>query len=226
MKMLKAAACVVTGAGLSFSALAYEAGDWIVRAGVTQVAPDASSSAVSVNGDNGTALGANSGVDVDDNEQLGLNIQYMMSKQWGVELLAATPFKHKVNGTGDIAGLDVGEGKQLPPTLSVVYYVDTGSAFMPYLGAGINYTVLFDAEPSDSLKSALGATKMKMDDSIGLAVQVGVDYKVNKQWLVNASVRKIDIETDATISLSNGDRIDVNVDIDPYVYTLSVGYVF
>ncbi|MDF1691288.1 MAG: outer membrane beta-barrel protein [Zhongshania sp.] len=226
MKKIGASACLVVGVGLSCSVFAYEAGDWIVRAGVTQVAPDESSSVVSVNGDNGAALGTQSGVSVDTNEQLGLNIQYMLSKQLGIELLAATPFKHKISGSGDLAGLDIGETKQLPPTLSAVYYFDTHSALMPYLGAGINYTAFFDEKPSATLKSALGANKMDLDNSFGFAVQVGVDYKINNQWLVNASVRKIDIETDAAIDLNNGDKVDVNVDIDPFVYTLSVGYVF
>ncbi len=226
MQALKTAAYLATGLGLSFSALAYDAGDWIVRAGVTQVSPDESSSVVSVNGDGGAALGANSGVNVDSNSQLGLNIQYMLTKQWGIELLAATPFKHDIGGTGDIGGLDVGETKHLPPTLSAVYYFDTNSAVMPYLGVGVNYTVFFDEEPSDTLKSALNATDMSLDNSFGLAAQAGLDYQINDQWLINASVRWIDIETDATIDLSSGDQVTVNVDIDPFVYTLSVGYRF
>ncbi len=226
MKALKTAVYIATGLGLSCSALAYDAGDWVVRAGITQVSPDESSSVVSLDGDGGTALGTNSGVNVDSNSQLGLNIQYMLTKQWGIELLAATPFKHDIGGTGDLAGVAIGETKHLPPTLSAVYYFDTNSAVMPYVGLGLNYTLFFEDKPSDTMKAAFGATDLSLDNSLGLAAQAGLDYQLNDQWLVNASIRWINIETDATIDLESGSQVTTSVDIDPFVYTLSVGYRF
>ncbi len=217
---------LISGIGLSFSALAYEAGDWVVRAGVTQVSPDESSSVVSLDNDGGAFFGTTSGVSVDNNAQLGLNIQYMLSPSLGIELLAATPFKHDIDGSGSISGVPVGDTKHLPPTLSANYYFNTGSAFMPYVGAGLNYTVFFDENVSGALKDGFGANNLKLDNSFGLAAQAGFDYKLNDNWLVNASVRWISIETDATISLDGGSEVTTSVDIDPFVYTLSVGYAF
>ncbi|MFP3541722.1 OmpW/AlkL family protein, partial [Pseudomonas sp. SIMBA_044] len=74
---------------------------------------------------------------------------YMIDAHWGIELLAATPFEHevKLKGTslGSAANGKLGTLKHLPPTLSVVYYpLDSKSDFQPYLGAGINYTVIYD----------------------------------------------------------------------------------
>ena len=49
----------------------------------------------------------------------------MFSSHWGIELLAATPFSHdvKLKGTSvNAANGKLGSLKQLPPTLSVVYY--------------------------------------------------------------------------------------------------------
>jgi len=57
-------------------------------------------------------------------------------------------------------------------------------------------------------------------------LQAGFDYHLNDQWLVNASVRWIDIDTEAEIKFDNGAKINADVDIDPYVYTVSVGYKF
>ena len=55
---------------------------------------------------------------------------------------------------------------------------------------------------------------------------MGFDYHLNEDWLVNASVRWIDIDSTATIKFDNGSEIESDVEIDPYVYTLSVGYKF
>jgi len=210
-----ALAAAVTCAMTSTSVIAYEAGDIVVRGGVTQVAADASSSTVAVDG--GAVNGAH--VDVDDATQLGLTLGYMYSDRLGVELLLATPFKHRVSGTGVLDGVDVAEVEQLPPTLSVIYYFNEKAAFKPYVGAGINYTTFF----SEESKIGGGAD---LDDSFGLALQVGADYQINKNLHVNASVRWIDIETDATLTGTDLGRVTTSVDIDPMVYSVMLGYSF
>ena len=67
---------------------------------------------------------------------------------------------------------------------------------------------------------------MKLDDSIGPSLQVGADYHVTGQWLINASVRWIDIDTEAKIKFREGTRLTSDIEVDPMVYTLSVGYKF
>jgi outer membrane protein len=52
-----------------------------------------------------------------------------------------------------------------------------------------------------------------------------MDYLLDKNWLINASARWIDIDTEASFDL-NGDQGTVDVTIDPMVYTLSIGYRF
>jgi len=197
--------------------LAYETGDWIVRMGATNVSPDESSSNVVVGGNN---LGL--GVNVGDNTQLGLNIGYFFAPRWSVELLAATPFEHDL-------GLEtqgsLGSTKHLPPSLTANYYLaDPSAVLQPYLGAGLNYTIFFDEGFTGANRNA-GFSDLDLDSSIGLTAQFGADYMINNHWHVNASVRWIDIDTDASFSL-NGARGSVGVDIDPLVYTISVGYKF
>lgn len=211
LTLTAAVVCAMTSSHL----MAYEAGDIVVRGGVTQVAADASSSTVASNGS--PVSGAH--VDVDDATQLGLTLGYMYSSRVGVELLLATPFKHRVSGEGALAGVDVAEVEQLPPTLSVLYYFNEQAAFKPYVGAGINYTMFF----SEESKIGGGAD---LDDSFGLALQVGADYQINENLHVNASVRWIDIDTDATLSDTALGRVTTSVDIDPMVYSVMLGYSF
>ena len=203
-------------------AQAHQAGDWIVRAGVAQVAPDDDSSELS------TSAGAlaGTGVGVDNASALGLTVAYMLTDQIGVELLAATPFKHDLKLQG-VAGLDnLGSVEQLPPTLSLQYYLlSPGSALRPYVGVGLNYTTFFNEDVSGAAKGALGARNLKLDDSVGLAAQVGVDWQLSDRWLLNAAVWRIDIDTTATLDSALG-RVKVDVDIDPWVYMVGLGYKF
>lgn len=214
-------AICLTLAALSPLASAHQEGDWIVRGGLTTVAPDESSSNIIAGGtDLGVAL------TVDNNTQLGINVAYFVTNNINIELLAATPFKHDVNfsvsdplGTGN----QLGEVTHLPPSLTANYYFnDASSAFQPYIGAGINYTIFFDEEFT-STNEGLGFSDLDLDASFGVTAQVGFDYMVDKNWFVNASVRYIDISTDATFTLDNA---ALGADIDPSVYTVSVGYKF
>lgn len=201
----------------SGAALAYEKGDWIVRGGITLVAPDDSSNNVNVGGSD---LGI--GVNVDSNAQLGLNILYFYSPQVAVELLAATPFSHDI-GLNTVGAL--GSTKHLPPTLSVNYYfADPSAKFQPYVGAGLNYTIFFD-EDFTAANSEAGFSDLELDDSVGLAAQVGFDYIIDDKWSINTSIRWIDIDTEASFDL-NGTAGNVDVEIDPLVYSVMFGYRF
>ncbi|QQX78924.1 outer membrane protein OmpW [Shewanella sp. KX20019] len=197
--------------GFTSSALAHQAGDIIVRAGVAVVAPNESSPIVADVAE----------FSVSNNTQLGLNFGYMLTDNIGIELLAATPFSHDISlGTlGKIA-----ETKQLPPTLVVQYYFgDAQSKLRPYIGLGVNYTNFYDNKFTDDLDGAL--TDLSMSSSVGLAGQVGVDYQINKNWLVNASVWYAQISSDVKFNLGDVAQ-KVETDINPWVYMVSVGYTF
>ena len=207
---------------LTSPTIAHEEGTWIVRAGAALVAPDESSSRVST-----TSTGAIPGtrIGVDNDTQLGLNIAYMVTDNIGIELLAATPFEHDLSASS--LGLsNFGSVKHLPPTLSAQYYFGQAqSTVRPYVGAGINYTIFFEESLSPATKTALGASNLELDNSLGLALQAGVDVKLDERWFLNAVVWKIDIDTEATLDTALG-KASVDVAIDPWVYMLSVGYTF
>ena len=209
-------------------AQAHQAGDIIVRAGAVTVDPHENSDDIWV-GALGTKV-AGSKATLDSDTQLGLNFAYMLTDHVGIELLAATPFNHNVGVKGmpgTFAGLNgkLGELKHLPPTLSVVYYpLDAKSTFQPYVGAGINYTWFFDTKLSSSAEDK-GFSGLDMQDSWGLAAQVGMDYMLTDNIMINAQLRYIDIETTGTTNYG-GDKVKVDVDVDPWVYMVGLGYKF
>ena len=204
-------------------AQAHQAGDVIVRAGAITVDPREDSGEVKAGG---TAF-TGSQATLNSDTQLGLNFAYMVTDKVGIELLAATPFSHDVGVKGVARGIDgkLGSLKHLPPTLSVVYYpLDSKSAFKPYVGAGINYTWFFDDKLSSEAEGN-GFSGLDMKDSWGLAFQVGADYMLTDSLMINAQVRYIDIDTTGTTHLGPT-KVKVDVDVDPMVYMVGLGYKF
>jgi outer membrane protein len=199
------------------AAQAFEAGDFVVRGGAVHVAPDDSSDKINVIsfGNTGTEAA------VDSNTQLGLRATYMFTDSLGLGLLAATPFKHNITAKGGaLPGMginDLGETKHLPPTLTLQYYpMASGSALQPYAGVGVNYTTFFDEQTDLD-------GELKLDDSVGAAVEVGVDYMLNDNFGLNAAVWYADIETEAEVE---GVTEKFDVQIDPMVYMVGFSYKF
>jgi len=209
------------------AAHAHQAGDFIVRAGAATVDPHEDSGNLKLDG----AKVSGTKATVDSDTQLGLAFAYMVTDHVGIELLAATPFQHQVNVKGLGPALDgkLADIKHLPPTLSVQYYpMDAGSKFQPYAGIGINYTLFFN-EDLTSQRKAEGFSNMKMKNSVGLAGQLGMDYMLTDNLLFNASVWYVDINTEAKIdgpSALGVGQTKVDVDIDPWVYMVGIGYKF
>ena len=199
----------VLGLSLSGLAAAAESGDWMVRAGASFVAPKS---------DNGTLALDRLGeippadIEVDDGTSFTFTVSYFFTQNWAVELLAAYPFNHDFDI--DDVGLE-GEVDHLPPTLSVQYHFPMSATVKPYVGLGVNWTMFFDEDLNAPLD-------VDLDDSVGLAGQVGVDIALNDAWSVNFDLRYIDIASDVEV-----EGIDVGeVEIDPWVFGINVGYTF
>lgn len=201
MKISKGAA-IVAAALLPLAGANAQENDsaWLLRFGVTTVSPKSNNSAI---------------VSVDDGTQLTVNATYFFKPNWGFEILAAIPFEHDlrlVNGT------PIGDTQHLPPTFSLQYHFIPDGKARPYLGLGLNYTTFM----SESLAGPLAGSDLKLDDSTGLAFQVGIDFPINDRWLINLDARSIDIETDAKL---NGAFL-TKVAIDPTTFGVNIGYRF
>ncbi|MDF2179028.1 outer membrane beta-barrel protein [Aliiglaciecola sp. CAU 1673] len=176
---------------------------------------------------------------VDSNTQLGLTFDYDIDANWTIELIAATPFSHDIslNSTvGAVNGLAVGETKHLPPTLLAQYhFMGQDSAFRPFVGLGLNYTLFFSEDIDPALKNVLVATgaattsddvSLHLDDSFGLAAQAGFNYRINNTWGVHAMVMWADIDSDAEVRVNGTNVQAIDVKIDPLVAMIGARYRF
>ena len=200
---IKALLSTLVFISVSFSGtvMAVEKGDMLLRAGYTNVSPKSNNHAV---------------VTVDSGSSLGISFAYMMTSNLSLEVLGAYPFEHDIKLEGD--GSKVASTKHLPPTVSLQYHFMPTNPFKPYVGAGVNYTTFFSTKTT----GALEGTNLSLGDSWGLAGEIGADIMLNENWLLNLSARYIDIETKAKL---NGDSLGT-VEIDPWVYSIFLGYKF
>ena len=58
-----------------------------------------------------------------------------------------------------------------------------------------------------------------------MAGQVGLGYLINRDWLINASVWYMDIDTDVRFK-AGGQQQSINTRLDPWVFMFSAGYRF
>ena len=140
-----------------------------------------------------------------------LDISYFFTPHIAAELVLTVPQKHRVY----LNGTDIGSFKHLPPTLTLQYHFTPHSTISPYVGAGVNYTRI------SGVSLANGAVTLE-NDSVGFALQAGVDYKLDKNWSLNFDVKKVQIRSDV---YQNGARIS-QVKIDPLLVGVGVGYRF
>lgn len=226
---------ILLGVVFATPALAHEAGQWILRGGVGVVMPKDNNlvlPTISL-----APLTIDATVQVDDGTSMTLTGTYMFTENWAFDILVAWPFKHDIDLDATIDdGIDVisgtvpfGEVKHLPPTFSVQYHFSPDANFQPFVGLGLNYTT-FSGEKLDQDVIDAGILNFSLDDSFGVAAQVGADWLLSGQWLINFDVRWIQIESDLTATVDDGTGPVSGelgtVKIDPWVFAVNVGYRF
>jgi outer membrane protein len=175
---------------------------WQVRARAVNISPENKSDAF--------ATVAADSITVSDKTIPEIDISYYFTPNVSAELILTYPQKHDVM----LNGTTIGSFKHLPPTLTAKYHFTPDAKFSPYLGAGLNYTRISNVELPGNLDLSR--------NSFGLAVQAGVDYKLDKNWSLNLDIKKVQIRSDLR---SSGVKIST-VQVDPWLFGVGVGYRF
>jgi outer membrane protein len=158
------------------------------------------------------------GLDLSINDKVipEIDFSYFFTPQWAAELVLTYPQKQTIRS----GGTDIGELKHLPPTLTAQYHFTSMGAFVPYVGAGINYTRFSGVSFNAQVEAALHPTLQK--NSFGLAAQVGFDYEFMKNTVFNLDVKKVQIRTDV---MSAGNKVGV-FKVDPWLIGVGIGRRF
>jgi Outer membrane protein W len=107
---------------LASTAANADQGDWLVRARAISVQPQESSSL---------------GLGVDNAVVPEVDFSYFVTKNVALELILGTS-RHEVS----LGSTSLGKVSVLPPTLTAQYHFAPDATVRPYVGAGVNYTLL------------------------------------------------------------------------------------
>ena len=202
---------VLLALGMSLGAASASAGDYsgdtLVRVQGTLVAPDSSADV--------NVPGADARVSTEWIPTLTLT--HFFTKNVAAELFCCFA-RFNAEGRGTLDGKDLGSFWAFPPILTLQYHFDPISGFKPYVGAGVQYIHYFDGGHSD-----LGGAKISLDDSWGFALQGGVDVEIGKGWYLNADIKKVWLDTDASWQ---GTAAKADVTVDPLIVSVGIGYRF
>ncbi|WP_413457220.1 OmpW/AlkL family protein [Herbaspirillum huttiense] len=208
MKKIVTLTAAVAALASSFAAapvFAQEAqSPWLVRVRAVNLSPENKSDQVG-------GTGASDRITINNKVIPEFDISYFFTPNIAAELVLTYPQKQDVR----LDGNKIGTFKHLPPTLTLQYHFMPEAAFSPYVGAGINYT---------RISSVNLAGGLQLDSSsFGGALQIGADYKINKNWLINFDIKKVQISSD--VKTASGAKVS-NVKIDPWLIGVGVGYRF
>lgn len=202
---------------------AAKSGDVQVKILATLVAPDGKLKDVKLD-----AIGLPAGVQTkaDDNVIPTIAIEYFVADHISIETIAGVT-QHDVVGRGALAGAGlVSDAKIVPATLTLKYHFGQDGGIQPYVGAGPSYFIFIDEKPGAGAV-ALGATRQKMNDKLGLALQAGVDIPVNDKGLsVTLDAKRYLLRPTARWFAGSTEVLRTRHKLDPWVVSAGVGFRF
>lgn len=226
-KLLKSS-LIIAGVLAGQSAFATQAGDYLARARVINVAPSVDSQEITLIG-GGAFPAAGSQIDAESQPTIDVDFTYFVTNNFGIELLLDTTSLHEINGAGAIGSAGkLGEVRALPPALIAQYHFTPGKRIRPYVGAGINYTFFLNEETTPTLDSVVpGSTSgLEVDDTFALVAQAGVDIDIDNDWYFNVDLKYIALDTTATISSDGVAAATVDFELNPVVFGAGLGMRF
>jgi len=142
-----------------------------------------------------------------------LDVAYYLTKNWAIEAICCVS-NHHVQGTGVLAGADLGRTWVFPPSAMIQYHFTNFGHFQPYLGVGVNFTAYFGTRAGNNNwalafapGSALGPAgglglyganasfyNLNLSPSWGVVGQAGFDYMFNEHWGWNFDLKYIMME--------------------------------
>lgn len=157
---------------------------------------------------------------VQDNWSLSVEVGYFVTPDISLAFAAGLPPTTTVSGAGSLAGAGaLGEVTYGPSVLSASYHFGKEGGIRPYLGAGISYTIIFDAKDR-------ALSNLDVKNAWGTALVAGVDVPIDDRWGLFLDVKKIWTKSDATFDAVGGGRDKATLTLDPLVVSAGVSYRF
>ncbi|MFY3773380.1 OmpW/AlkL family protein [Marinobacter salsuginis] len=211
-RMASAAFVSVLGMSLAGPVLA-GTGDFYIRAGMSAMDPDTGSGSFSSI--------PRSGVRLDSDVTLGGSVGWFFTDALALELSSSLPYSSDLEGNRQLKDLGIGaigDVKYVPTYLTVNLFIDNTSAVTPYLGAGVAFNKFYDENANPP------GLDVNLDSTFTPTFLAGVEMDFGVPVSVNFDVRYTLLDADAAFSGAIDETVEM--EIDPVVFSLGVGYRF
>lgn len=145
-----------------------------------------------------------------------LNFSYFFTPCLAANLVLTIPQEHDV----ELNDTKIGTFKHLPPTLTLQYHFLPEGMIRPYVGAGVNLTLISSV---DLDVPNVGALDLE-SSSVGYAVGAGVDIKVGEKLFLNLDAKYVNITSDVTLK-ANDTKVSA-VEVNPLLLGGGIGIRF
>jgi len=214
-----AIAAVLAG-GLAAVPVRADEGDFLVRLRAVQMDFAQKSDAI-------PSLGVPADAIRVDNQTIpDIDFEYFFTKSFSTELVLTYPQSQTVTVQQSALGgpVEIGTFKYLPPTLTAKWNFIPDGTIRPYVGIGLNLTLISSVNLNhvQALNDITGNITLD-SSSVGLAGQVGVDFKVADHYFINADIKYMKLQSD--VKTANFGKVST-VNLDPWLFGVGIGYRF
>ncbi|VTZ24555.1 Uncharacterized outer-membrane protein y4mB [Methylocella tundrae] len=115
-----------------------------------------------------------------------LDVSYFFTRNIAVEAICCVSYHKLYLDGGALNGQQAASTWLFPPTVLLQYHWTNFGQFQPYIGVGGNYTVYFSQHATEPLLNTVA-----IQNSWGVAGQIGFDYMIDEHWGFNFDVKKI-----------------------------------
>lgn len=198
---------IAASLGSSIANAGQDEGNWMFRVRAVDIQP------VKDWSDAGVLGVSKSDIYVKDKTIPEVDFTYFFTKNIAAELILTYP--QKLDVTSKTLG-NLGSFDALPPTLTLQYHFMPDANFRPYVGAGVNYTLISSKKVNKVVPLSIE------NDSLGGALQLGFDYKIGANSFINVDLKKVYISSDVKL---NGTKLG-KVNLDPVLFGIGYGFRF
>ncbi|MFM2055726.1 MAG: outer membrane protein precursor [Pseudomonadota bacterium] len=202
---------------LANTAASAQISPWSVRLGAAHVGFSTRAD-VQVNG----ALVPGADASASSSTTLGMEVSHDFTPQWTGRFLIGVPPTTTLTGTGALNGTGtLGKVTYGPAALTATYRLLDLGPVQPYIGAGLNYTIVFKSK--DGFISNLD-----VKSAFGTVAEIGAEMPLADGWSLGLDVRKIFVKTkaDGVLPAMGGAAAHAEVRLDPLVVFASIGKRF
>jgi len=129
---------------------------------------------------------------LEDNTGLAVELGYHISPRISVAATVGVPMTTTLTAAGSLAGAgELGSVKYGPGIYTVRYHFDSPGPIRPYVGAGVNWTIIFESRDG-------GLQNVDAKDTFGPVITAGLDIPINERMGVFAAVAKAWTSSDVT----------------------------